>query len=221
VGVVSGTKTGGDRRATQGICVKERHMGQYPTSTFDPNQVDFGLEKQPAWPLVIGWVSIGLAVLGLGCGACSVGALVFMPSMMPDAGELPPTMQISPMMVASVALQVVLTILLITAAVMCLRRNPTARPLYIAYAVFALLLMVFGLYVQWEQGAVMAKWAAENPKSPYAQGYKDPATAQISMISGMVIGALVGGAFPTFLLIWFGAVKTRPEQFGRRVEVVA
>jgi hypothetical protein len=196
-------------------------MSQYPPSSFDPNQVEFA-ERPPAWPLVIGWVSIAWAALGTLCGICGAGSLAIAPSLMPtDQGPLPPAMQLSPGVMALTAMGTVMGIFLLTCGIMCLRRNAASRGLFLVYSVVALLFVGVSIYIQLQQGATMAKWVAENPDSPFAAGYKNPGAVQAQQIVGIVVGVLLGSAFPVFLLIWFGLVKTKPEQFGRAAEIVA
>jgi hypothetical protein len=196
-------------------------MSQYPPSSFDPNQVEFA-ERPPAWPLVIGWVSIAWTAVGLLCSVCGVGAVAVMPQFMPpEQGPLPPTMQLTPLMVGLTGAGVLMAFFLLTCGVMCLRRNPACRSLYLIYAFLGLAMVGATIYLQLQQSATMAKWAAENPNSVYAQGYKTPGQIQASQAIGVVMGILFGGAWPTFLLIWFGLVKTKPEQFGKAAAIVA
>lgn len=196
-------------------------MSQFPPSSFDPNLVEFA-EKPPVWPLVIGWISIAWAGLGSVCGVCGIGLLAVAPSFMPkDQGPLPPSMQLSGGMIAMGITGVLMAVLLLTCGIMCIRRNPACRPIFLVYAVLGLLSLVFSLYIQFQQAESMARWAAENPDSPFAAGYKNPAQVRASQIGGMIFGVVLGGAWPVFLLVWFGLIKTRAEQFGKPAAIVA
>ena len=196
-------------------------MTQFPPSSFDPNQFEFA-DKPPAWPLVIGWLSIAWAALGTVCGVCAVGFFAVLPAIMPmPQGPLPPAMQMSVGMLAQLVVGTLMGIFLLTSGILCLRRNPTSRILFFVYAVASLLFVCYSVYFQFQQGAAMAKWAAENPDSPFAAGYKNPTQIKAQEIGGMIFGIVLGAAFPVFLLVWFGFIKTRPEQFGHRGVVVA
>jgi hypothetical protein len=130
-------------------------------------------------------------------------------------------MQLSAGMIAQLVLGSLLGVGLMVAGILCLRRSPTSRLLFLAYAAASVLYVGYSVYFQLQQGASMAKWAAENPDSPFAAGYKNPAQIQAQQIGGIIVGVVLGGAFPTFLLIWFGLVKTKPEQFGKAAAIVA
>lgn len=177
-----------------------------------PYGVDDSIEgKVYTWPVVIGVISIVWASLGLVCTGCGAGVLAALPSMMQSQGPLPPSMMMSGMMALNMGLGLVLAILLLIAGILTLRRNPVGGKLHLVYAVLALPLVAFGIWIQFQQLAAMEQWVAENPSSPFAQGHSSAG----NMI-GMGFGVVLGGGWPIFLLIWFGVVKNKAGSMGVR-----
>lgn len=177
-----------------------------------PHGIDVTAEgKVYTWPVVIGVISIVLSSLGLVCGGCGAGVLAMLPSMMKSQGPLPPTMSLNGPMAVHMGLGVLNAIVLLVGGILLIRRNPTGRLLHLVYAVTGLPLVAFGIWVQMNQMAAMDQWVLENADSPFAQGH----SAAGGMI-GMVVGAVLGGGWPVFLLIWFGVVKNKADSMGVR-----
>ena len=67
-----------------------------------------------------------------------------------------------------------------------------------------------GLYLSWRKNELMGQWVLDNPDSPFAKGYK-PGAGTI----GLAIGAIIGGAWPLFVAVWFGLVKRSPASMNQ------
>lgn len=181
-----------------------------PFDDFDPDP--------PRWPKVVGGFSIAFACLGLVCNVCMVGMASFGASMLPPdptGAPLPPWANQGPMLYVQAALSLLLSLLLLAAGLTTLGRRPVARPLHLVWAVLGIIAACFGLYMQVKMNADNRRWALDNPQSPMAQGMNGPG-ANIGPICGYVIGVVFGFAWPIFCLIWFGAIKRKPEQMTRR-----
>lgn len=180
------------------------------------------LAEAPGWPKVVGIISIVWSSLGMFCGVCAIGGGYFAVSMMPaeQRSQFPPNMLPSGLMLVVAALSMLSGVLLIVAGVVTLRRNPLGGKLHIAYAVLAILLSAANIYLQIGQQADLAQWARENPDTMFAKQMQSPGQ-QVGQTVGYAVGAIMGFAYPIFLLIWFGAVKRRPETWGSRAEARA
>ena len=81
-----------------------------PALSFDPAD-----PMLPGWPKVVGMTSIVWGALGLLCNLGGIGCMALVPTFMassPDAGPLPPTMQLDPIQIALAVAGTALTILL-------------------------------------------------------------------------------------------------------------
>lgn len=170
------------------------------------------------WPKVIGIISIVWGSLGLLCNGCGLISQVFQSAFMgmisrggagggPGGGAMAPipdVMKPNALDFLPMVAGVGVTILLIVAGSMLVSRRPVSRPLHIAYGVLSLLVTVVGTALAvLKQQAIMA-WAAENPDDFWAM---QQSQAGVFAYAAVVIGALIGGAYPLFVLIWFLAVK--------------
>ncbi len=177
----------------------------------------------PAWPKVIGIISIVLGALNLTCMGCNVLNLaVFMPMAESQMKEpIPPPMQPGPLHWALMGLGFVLALLLLAAGIVTVMRRPAGRALHLGYALVSIPLTIASVAIQVQQINDMAQWAANNPDSAWAQQLNAPGAA-VGQWAGLIIGTALGLAYPTFLLIWFGFVKRRAEDMtGRALEPAA
>lgn len=186
-------------------------MSQHPQP---PVQSDFDLPAAlPAWPKVVGIISIVLASLGLTCGTCGVGMLAFLPQILKMAeqqmGPAPTVMFPGPMLVGITALGVLWSVVLMVAGIMTVKRKPAGRIAHLLYAPVSVLLTIVSTAVNWQYQSGVSAWAAANPTDKWAQQHNSTGS-----FVGMAIGVIIGLGWPIFLLIWFGVVKTRPEQMG-------
>lgn len=186
-------------------------------SQFPPTSQDFSIPAEPpAWPKVIGIISIVWGSLGLICNTCTLGATALMGSlvqMVPpeQQAEMQRQMQaqsgVANMAIA--ALGLVLSLVLIFAGVCTLRRQAIGRTLHLAYGAIGLVLTLVGAGL----GIVAA--------NKLATGAADPAQAQQARVGGLVgaaFGGCLGMAYPLFCLVWFGFVKRTPESMGSDVQ---
>lgn len=205
--------------------------GARPGDTFEPNAVfvappraddDYDLPEPPKWPKVVGIISIVLAGLGLLCGGCGVLSTIFMPQFMnqvaPDMGPLPPTMQPGPLYIAIMVFSLLWSVLLLVAGITLLNRRPPARTMHLVWAAGSLVLFVIGVYNNFQIVAEMTQWAKDNPDSQFAQSFNPT----VQLATGLGTLAIFGLPWPVFCLVWFGFIKTRPEQMtGGAVEPAA
>lgn len=167
--------------------------------------------REPAkWPTVVGVVSIVWGGLGLLCGVCG-GVMMLMPSMMigmvPEEQRAEVERQMAanaawPIEYILLAFSVLLTVLLLVAGIMLVKRNPGARPMFLAYGAAGVLLSLCQVGVQYVK-------IPQAVKASVPAGATDEAIRQATFM-GYAMAALMillGMAWPAFCLIWFGLVK--------------
>jgi hypothetical protein len=104
-------------------------------------------------------------------------------------------------------LSVLLSLGLVLAGVFTASRKPVGRPMHIGVAALSLVVLVISIAFQWSNLNGISEWVRNNPDATYSQTYNP----MMNMI-GMGVGIVLGSAWPLFCLIWFGALKKRPEQ---------
>ena len=172
------------------------------------------------WPKPIGIISLVLAAIGLTCTGCGIGAqLIFGPmqKQLYTDGMPPAALSLTPMIYASAVIGLLVTILLIVAAIMLLARNLKAHPLFLVYAVLGIISAAFGMYAQIDMQSEITEWVKQNPDTTYSQQVGANAAGQVI---GIVLGIVLGFAWPVFCLLWFGLVKRDPSEIRRGVEGV-
>jgi hypothetical protein len=177
----------------------------------EPDLEDALLPEPPAWPKVVGIISIVLGSIFLCCAGCgAIAPVVIFPwvqSTMKAQGQaLPPTMQFGAMQWVSIAMGGALSLFLLIAGIMLVNRRPAARMLHLAYGVIAVLQGIWGIVMQFQANQAMKVWVQQNPSSPFAQN-----NSPVGFIIGLAIGILIGFSWPVFCLVWFGLVKKTHE----------
>lgn len=197
-------------------------------SQFESNPPTFGdpdfPPASPGWPKIIGIISIVWASLGLicnGCGAVSPLFQSFMMQMVPPEQQAQMQQQAAgqnpAVTVAMSLVGLLLAGLLMFAAIQTLRYRWKGRMLHLVWGVISVVVALIGAVVGW--GQMKAQVAGQ-----LQQMQSDPNTAaQAQQMQGMVETTAYGMygcmvflsiAYPIFVLIWFGLIKTREEQMG-------
>ena len=176
------------------------------------------IQDRPRWPKVIGVISIVWGSLGLVCGGLGLIATPFTPMMMDAALEdgqpTPYGMVPTATDYAIGGLGVGLAILLLFAGIACVSYRPVTRVMHLLYAAASIPVVVWGYMNQTHKADLNAQWAKEFPDSPLAPGFEQSATgaAATGQLIGLAVLIVLGMGVPLFYLIWFGLVKTKPEQ---------
>lgn len=168
------------------------------------------LPAQPGWPKPVGIVSIVLGSLMGTCGGCGLLMSTFSSSFMKGAedkmGPMPPDLMPSGIQKLLGVVSMVSPVLLVVAGAMTLSRRAVGRHLHLAYAPISIVLTIAGTILGIQQQMRLAQWMRENPDSQWAAN-SNPAIGWIMM--GVITVISVG--WPIFCLVWFGAMKKRPE----------
>jgi hypothetical protein len=172
------------------------------------------IAEPPGWPKVVGIISIvwgGLAILCTGCGIAGLATQSWAMGQAQQSGQkvpqIPAVMMPGNVDYALMGVGAIWAVVLIFAGIACVKRSPSARMLHLVYAIGGLAMTLGATVWNLQKQAAIAQYFKDNPNDPMAQ-YNSPMGAMI----GMGLGLVIGGAWPVFTLIWFGFVKTKPEQ---------
>ncbi|MEM8835141.1 MAG: DUF4064 domain-containing protein [Planctomycetota bacterium] len=196
------------------------YLGDVDSPDYDADLLD--MQDMPAWPKVIGTLSIIFGSVSVLCGVVGIGALVaFNPmtmnaQMWEGATSPPPDQTADPLFWVGAGASVVANIILIVAGVMCAARNHVSRMAHLTYAAIFVVAVIVSTYAQVQYQAAFDKWLTENPDTQMAQF----SNTQFNSIITIVFVSLYL-IWPAFCVIWFGMVKRKPEDFTGGVEVVA
>ncbi|MEX0876854.1 MAG: hypothetical protein WD114_05295 [Phycisphaerales bacterium] len=171
---------------------------------------------RPKWPKVIGIISIVLGSLGLVCGGLGLVATPLASKFMEGALEgdpVPYGMVPTAADYIIMGLSVVLALLLLFAGITAVAHRPVTRVMHIVYALLSIPMSIWSYLNQMEKAELNAQWARDFPDNQMAQGM-DPsnAGAAAGQIFGLIVLLVFGIGLPVFYLIWFGLIKTKPEQ---------
>jgi len=194
----------------------EHEIEQESTASeqWEPDEL---MNPRPKWPKVIGVISIVLASLGLTCGGIAMVLAPMSGKFMNAAlkgDPMPYGMKFTGVDIAIGGIGLLLSVVLLFAGISAVTRRPITRPLHLTYALCAIPLNIWGALNQMGKQALNEQWAQDYPNNPMAQGMNGGGAsgAQIGQIIGLVLLIVLGIGIPLFYLIWFGLVKTKPEQ---------
>lgn len=159
---------------------------------------------RPAWPKVIGIISIVFGSLGVICGGLGIGWQLMMPGFLGQMpGGAPPTLlNPNPINLGFGAVSTLWTIILIVAGALTVGRKPSGRTAHLAWALVAMIFGAVGIYMQMKMNAEIATWVADNPDADFSKQPQMP-------IIGYACAGFFGFGWPLFTLVWFGLVKRK------------
>lgn len=173
---------------------------------------------ETSWPKVIGIISIVLASLGLACYGCNSVSTVFQPMMLEAIPEdqRPPTPQGMQLYigVANMCVSFLLSVWLLIAGIMTVKRKPSARTQNIGWSIVKIIVVLIALVVNVllfaEDMADQMNWQFE--QQAQQTGNPPVFTFDITMVYIMLgVTAAVGLVWPVILLIWFSRGKIKDE----------
>ncbi len=187
-------------------------MSQYPTDPVPSMTSDFQLSGEPpAWPKVVGIISIVLASLSLVCGGCGLVQNVMGLAQGGKDVEIPnsATIHIPPPSVLSVGLGVLgwlWAVLLLVAGIMTVKRLAKARLLHLVYASVSIVLTIASVAVGMAEMRRVFDAFAQNAQMAQMAGFM-----RMGAYAVMCFAVALGLGYPIFLLVWFGVMGKRPE----------
>ncbi|HMN39372.1 MAG TPA: hypothetical protein PKE29_00905 [Phycisphaerales bacterium] len=186
----------------------------------------------PAWPKVVGIISIVLGSVGTVCGLCAAVFTFAMGPFLQKMGELqqqaqsqggargggpmlpttpmPAELAPGPLSMASAVFWPIGTIILIVAGIATLRRAAKGRTLHLGYAGLSLLFTLIGFVGAFMYQASSSGYLSSHPDDPWSQFFNGQGGMQ-NQIPQAVCMTVVAAAYPVFCLVWFGPMGKRPE----------
>ncbi len=189
------------------------HLSE-PTESYD-NDLFEG--PPPAWPKWIGGLAIAWGALMLTC--TGIGAVMmpmqskFMKPMI-EGAPMPDALIPTPLDWGFIAIGFVMTLLLLFGGIFCVSRNPVSRVMILIWAIPSIPMSLFNYTIQMGKQESLREWAKQYPNTQYGEmlNAQGAAGQQVTEIVGLVITILLGVIIPAFFIVWFGFVKTKPEQ---------
>lgn len=181
---------------------------------------DLDGEPRPAWPKVIGIISIVLGALGVVCNGLGIGWQLLAGSLMGNIpGGAPPAMtNPNPLAIGVGAFGALWSIVLITAGAFTVGRKPAGRATHLVWAAVAIVLAAVGMYMQLEIQGQIEQWCIDNPGSDFAK--QQAAGGPVGKYVGLFCGVVLGFAWQIFVLVWFGLVKNKPSDITQGADLV-
>ncbi len=173
----------------------------------------------PGWPKWIGIVTIVYATILLGCTGIGAAFAPLQGKMMEpllDGAPMPDGMKLSGLDWAFMGLGLVFTIILLFGGIFCVMRRPVCRWMLVFYGVCSIPVSLWSYVRQLEKQESIRVWVEQYPDTQLAEMMRmqQQGNAQaIGEMVGLVMILLLGVLVPLFYLIWFGFVKTKPEQY--------
>jgi hypothetical protein len=173
--------------------------------------------NRPRWPKVIGILSIIWGGIGTVCGGLGMLVLPFssqLSGMALQNGEPTPYGNVPTATDYTIgAIGFGLAVLLVFAGISCVSYRPVTRMMHLLYGLLSIPIVVWSYLNQQHKLELNMQWAKEFPDNPIAQSYNGGGGgAAIGQVIGLVVLIVLGFGVPLFYLIWFGLIKTKPEQ---------
>ncbi len=196
-------------------------MSQYPTDPVPSMTSDFQLSGEPpAWPKVVGIISIAWASLGIPCSGCvsimMVGGSGFyewgrqqqIAAKMPDTGPMPAVFHPGGVDMLSSIVWFIGVVVLLVAGIQVLRRRAAGRTIHLAYATISIVGTLIYAVSAVIKSLAIAEWIAHNPGDPYL---KQPGVSFAAYPILPIVFSLILLVYPIYIVIWFGMMKKRPD----------
>jgi hypothetical protein len=206
-------------------------MSQYPTDPVQSTSSDFHLTtsgEPPAWPKVVGIISIVLGSLGTVCGLCIAVFSFAMKPFMQKMGELqaqgggarggpmipstPMPAELSPgtLSVISALFWPIGTIILIVAGISTVRRAAGGRTMHLGYAGLSLLFTLVGLAGAYQYQTATTQFFSAHPDDPWTKFFMAQGGMGTQLVQAIGM-TCVSAIYPIFCIVWFGVMGKRPE----------
>ncbi len=178
----------------------------------DADEFDDNLDAElPAWPKVVGILSIVWGSLTVLCSGWNVVNVMLLTGMNRQNMEMQFQDGYPPELADPGALQqflavfgLLLSALLLVSGIMLVLRKAQARMMFIAYSLLSLLTAVLSMWMVFDLQSISAQWINDNPGTAFADAGD---IVLVAMMVGAAIGILLTSIWPLFCLIWFGFVK--------------
>jgi hypothetical protein len=180
----------------------------------DPDDFDEIEEftPKPGWIKPIGVISIVWAAIGLLLGGLGVAWMFLGPTLLKSAnmqGGFPDVMQsVNFPLAGAAAMGLGWAVLLLLSGILLMVMHPLARRFFLIYALGGIVLTLGSTWLNLDYQQQIAEWIKANPDADFSKQ-----TGAGGGMIGLIIGIVLGLAWPVITLIIFGVIKTKPEQY--------
>lgn len=193
-------------------------MNDELTEPIESYEEDFSASPPPAWPKWIGGLAIVWGGLMLTCTGLGAVALPFQAKMMApliEGAPMPDALKAEPLDWVLLGVGLIFTLCLLFGGIFCVSRNAFGRVLILVWAIPSIPMALYSYVRQMDKQQSLRDWAEQYPDTQYAEMLRTQGATgqQIGEIIGLVLTILLGVIVPAFFILWFGFIKTKPEQF--------
>lgn len=166
--------------------------------------------KLPAWPKVVGVISIVWGSLSVICNGLGAISALVMPALMKSAtgqmqGGMPPVVTDPPITSTIAAiLGLLVSVFLVIAGVMTVMRKASGRTAHLIYGMIQIILIIWGIVIQIGVQGQIADWVNQNPDADFSKSQQLGGSFGLAIAGVMAVIFLI---WPIFTLVWFGAIK--------------
>ena len=189
-------------------------MEDHLSEPIESHDEDLFASPPPAWPkwiggLAIAWGGLGLTCVGLGgLGLAFQGKLVE-PAL--EGAPLPDALVATGLDWALLGISLLITFVLLFGGIFCVMRSPVGRKLILIWAIVSIPTALWSYSIQSGKQASLIEWAKTYPDTQYAQQVQ-MSTGAVGQAIGLGLTIIFGVLVPGFFILWFGFIKTKPEQ---------
>lgn len=188
------------------------------TEPIDTHEDDLDRRPPPSWPKWIGGLAIAFGALFFTCGGLGAAMAPFQAKMMEgllDGAPMPDGMVFHTQDWVLLGVGIISSLMLLFGGIFCVMRVPLSRVLILIWGVVSIPLSLYQYTRQMDKQESIRQWAQQYPDTQYGQmlNAQGATGQQIGEIAALVLTVLFGILIPAFFLLWFGFIKTKPEQF--------
>lgn len=197
-------------------------MNEQNSEPTDFHETLFSEEAVPSWPKWIGGLAIAWGGLGLPCTGMGMLGLAFQKKGVEsklDGAPMPEVFMNPGQEWILMGIGLMLTFLLLFGGIFCIMRKPVSRIMILGWGLVSVPLALWSYIIQTNKLESLMAWAEINPSTQYAQELE--MMAGVMPVIVLVMTLIFGVIAPSFAIVWFGLIKTKPEQMTGTTESFA
>jgi len=180
----------------------------------------------PAWPKWIGGLAIAFGAFFFTCGGLGAAFAPFQSKLMErmlDGAPMPDGLVFHTVDWILLGVGIVTSLILLFGGIFCVMRSPSSRLMILVWAITSIPLSLYNYTRQMDKQESIQQWAQQYPDTPYGEmTISQGATGQqIGQIVTLVLTIILGVLVPAFFILWFGLIKTKPEQMTGSEELLS
>lgn len=188
-------------------------MNEQQSEPSDFHEAELSGASLPSWPKWIGGLAVAWGGLALPCNGLGAVNLVFQEKMVEpklDGAPMPEVLQHSGQEWAILVISLILGLMLLFGGIFCIARKPISRMMILGWGVLSIPLSLWSYLVVINKLDAQMAWAELHPSTQFAQELE--MAAGIMPMIVLVMTLVFGVIAPSVAIVWFGLIKTKPEQ---------